>query len=526
MGSSSSSSVAPGELEQQDLEPRLLPAAEAVEPLLAGVGQLVAVEHAAGLLAAHAGAVRVAPVQDLQQGAPGQLGVLVGLHEPARPHPGAQLGRAPVRHRGDRGVADRPVLDVGVAATSGQQPQEVRLAGPVGAEHGHPLAVPDLEVEGAHQPGELEPLADHRALARAAALEPHRDLLLARLVDRRTFLLELAQPGLRGLVLGGEPVVVLRLHPVAQHQRLELGVLLVPAPAQLLEAREAVGARLVVRREVARVGPHGVAGGAELDGDHAGRGVGQQLAVVADEQHRLVGLAQPLLEPDLAGHVEEVVGLVEQQHLVGAGEQVLQHQPLLLPAAERRQVAVLGPVVGQGQGLDGAHVPRHLDVVAARVGVLGQRLGVAHLRALVVGLHQRQLAPVDLRGRGAHPRRRHAQQQVGDRRRLPEAQADHLPHHPQAAGAGHGAGVRHQVAGDDLQQRGLARAVGADQRDLGALADPERDVVEQHPPVRQLEAHPGDVHVSHETSLSVSRHADARRYCGRPDLGPALPVNR
>ena len=142
-----------------------------------------------------------------------------------------------------------------------------------------------------HQPGELEALADHGALARAAALEPHRDLLLARLVGRRPGLLELAQPGLRGLVLRGQPVVVLRLDSVAQHQRLELGVLLVPAPAQLLEAREAVGARLVVRREATRVGPHGVAGGAELDRDHAGRGVGEQLAVVADEQDRLVRLA-------------------------------------------------------------------------------------------------------------------------------------------------------------------------------------------------------------------------------------------
>ena len=42
-----------------------------------------------------------------------------------------------------------------------------------------------------------------------------------------------------------------------------------------------------------------------------------------------------------------------------------------------------------------------------------------------------------------------------------------------------------EVAGDDAQQRGLAGAVGADQRGLGAVADPEADVVEQHPPVGQ-----------------------------------------
>ena len=152
-------------------------------------------------------------------------------------------------------VADRPVLDVGVAAAGREQPQEVRLAGAVGPEHGHPLAVPDLEVEGLHQPGQLEVLADDRALAGAAACEAHRHLLLARLLGRRAGLLELAEPGLRGAVLRRHPVVVLGLDLVVQHQLLELGVLLVPALAQLLEAEEPVAARLVVRREAAGVGP-------------------------------------------------------------------------------------------------------------------------------------------------------------------------------------------------------------------------------------------------------------------------------
>ena len=76
----------------------------------------------------------------------------------------------------DRHVADRPVLDVGVAAAGRQQPQEVRLARAVGAEHRHPLAVPDLEVERLHQAGQLEPLADTARLPVRPPLEPHRDL--------------------------------------------------------------------------------------------------------------------------------------------------------------------------------------------------------------------------------------------------------------------------------------------------------------------------------------------------------------
>ena len=73
----------------------------------------------------------------------------------------------------------------------------------------------------------------------------------------------------------------------------------------------------------------------------------------------------------------------------------------------------------------------------------------------------------------------------------------HLPHHAETAGARHRAGVRLQVAGDDPQQRRLAGTVGADERDLGALAHAERHVVEQHPPVGQLEPDAGDIHVTH-----------------------------
>ena len=298
-------------------------------------------------------------------------------------------------------VVDGSVLDVGVGAAGGQQPQEVRLARAVAAEDRDPLAVPDLEVERLHQPGQLQVGAHHRALAGAAALEPHRDLLLARLLGGRPGLLELAEPGLRGLVLRGHAVVVLRLDLQPEHERLDLGVLLVPAAAQLLEAGEAVAPRLVVRREPAGMRPGAVAATerAQLDGDDPGRGVVEQLAVVADEQDRLVGVADPLLEPDLAGHVEEVVGLVEEQDLVGTLEEVLQHEPLLLAAAEGRQGAVLGAVVGQAEAAHRADVPDDLEVVAAGVGVLRQRLGVAELGLLVVGLHQRELPPLDV-GRG------------------------------------------------------------------------------------------------------------------------------
>ena len=375
------------------------------------------------------------------------------------------------------------------------------LAGPVGAEHRHPFAVPDLEVERLHQVGQLEGGAHDRALARAPALEPHLHLLLARLLGGRPGVLELLQPGLGRAVLRGHAVVVLRLDLEPEHERLDLGVLLVPAAAHLLEALEAVAARLVVAREAARVRPDQVAGAAELDGHDAGRGVVQQLAVVADEEDRLGRLADPALEPDLAGHVEVVVRLVEQQHLVGAAQEVLEHQPLLLTTRQRAQQPVTGAVEGQLHGCRGAHVPRHLGVVAAGVGVLPQGRGVRHLGALVVDVHQRELGGVDRLGGRPDPGWGHRQQEVVDGL-VPAAVTDELAHHAQASRAGDDARVRGQVAGDDPQQGGLAGTVGADQRDLLPVADPEADVVEQHPPVRQLVAHSGDIHVTHTRILA------------------------
>lgn len=373
----------------------------------------------------------------------------------------------------------------------------MRLAGPVGAEDGHPLAVPDLEVERPHQPGELEVGAHDGALAGAAALEAYRHLLLARLLDRRTGVLELLQPRLGGAVLAGHAIVVLRLDLQPEHERLDLRVLLVPATAHLLEALEAVRPRLVVAREAARVGPHEVAGTAELDGDDAGRGVVEQLAVVADEEDRLGRVPDPALEPDLARDVEVVVRLVEQQHLVGPAQEVLQDEPLLLTARQGAEQPVAGAVERQAHGGGGAHVPGDLHVVPAGVGVLRERGGVRHLGALVVGVHQRQLGGVDRLRRGAHPRRRDRQQQVVDGL-VTASVADELTHDAQPARARHDARVRGEVTGDDAQQGGLARPVGADEGDLLSVADAEADVVEQHPPVRQLVTHSSDIHVTHE----------------------------
>ena len=133
---------------------------------------------------------------------------------------------------------------------------------------------------------------------------------------------------------------------------------------------------------------------------------GQQLAVVADEQHRLRRLPQRLLEPQLAGHVEVVVRLVEHQHLVRAAEQRLEHHPLLLAAGERAHLAPLRLLERDADRRDRAGVPQDLGLVAAGVGPVGQGLRVAHLGALVVALHHQQLGLLQRLGGRAHGGRR------------------------------------------------------------------------------------------------------------------------
>jgi hypothetical protein len=287
-------------------------------------------------------------------------------------------------------------------------------------------------------------------------------------------------------------------------------VLLVPAPPQLGHALVARRPGVGVAGEAAAVHPRRPA----LDGDHPVGDAGQQLAVVADEQDRLAGLEQPLLQPPLPGDVEVVVRLVEQQHLVRSLQQRLEREPLLLPARQRGQVAVLAPVVGDAERRDGHGVPGDLDVVAARVAPLGQGVGVGHLGCLVVGLHEGELGGLDGLPGGADGGRREVEQEPLHRGVVAH-RADELAHHAESADAGDRPGLGLQVAGDDPQQRGLPGAVLPHQRGAGALTDPEGHLVQQHAPVGQGVPHTGHVDVAHPDILP-----------GRRNRLPAAPPGR
>ena len=251
-----------------------------------------------------------------------------------------------------------------------------------------------------------------------------------------------------------------------------------------------------------------------LHGDDAVRRTRQQLAVVADEQHRLRRLSQRRLEPALARHVEVVVRLVEQQHLVRPAQEDLEREPLLLASGQGPDQSGRAPVVRLTQRRHRADVPEHLGVVAVRVAPVGQGCRVAHLGALLVDLHHRQLGRVQRAAGVAQARWGQVDEQVAHRALIAQG-AEELAHDPDPAGTRDRPRGRLQVAGDHPQQRGLAGAVGADQRRLRTLPDPEADVVEEHPPVWQRVAQPLDVDVSHGCSLAVVR-AGRTRVCGGP----------
>ena len=481
--------------QQQDLHPGLLPARKGLEALFRLVRQLVAGQRAHGGVQ---GQVRVG--EDLHGRAAQPVGMGVGLREVAGHDARAQPAGAGVRDR-------RRWL--GQAAAVGQQPQEMGLTAAIAAEHGDPLAVEDLHAERLHQPGQLQVAAGDGAYAGAPTGQFHPHVGAARQLLRRTGLLELAQPGPHGPVAAGHIGGVGRLLAQPLDQLAQPVQLLLPPAVQLLDARPPRLTRFVVRAEASPVRPRGAA----LDGDHRAGRAGQQLPVVADQQHRLRRLSQPLLQPALTGHVEVVVRFVQQQHLVVAAQQRLQRQPLLLPAGQRGQVAVPHPVVRRAERRRGAHVPPHLGVVPAGVAPGGERGRVPELGGLVAAGQHRLLGGGKLAGGRAQRRRRHLHQQVADRTAVPDG-ADELAHHAQAAGAGHAALGRRDITGDDAQQGRLPRTIGADQRADVPLAHPERNVVQQRPPVGQHIRHPRHVDVPHDGLLPVLR-GDGRRPGGR-----------
>ena len=449
-----------GQLEQQDLEARLLAAGQRLEALLGGVRQLVAVQRPRRRLARHPVAVLVAR----GAGSPAGCGRPArGARGSARTSPGRT--RAPSRARPVCGTGFTGTSPTGRCSTSGSLPpaassrRKCDLPEPF-----EPSTATRSPYQTSRSNGRISPVSSSCSQTTARLpvrppLQPHRDLLLARLIACGGP----ASSNLRSRVWAAwyceaMPALYSAFSCSVSTSALQLGVLLVPAPAQLLEpARSARAAPRGTTRSHRDGSTRCCPRRAELDGDHPGRGVVQQLAVVADEQDRLGRLADPLLQPGLAGHVEEVVRLVEQQHLVGPAQQELQHQPLLLAAGQRARGRGTSPGRTAPRARRCSTRPRPPRCRSrrrrpTRPAPRRSASGSSRRRCSISASSQRVDLAAAARGPAAGRPTAAARATV-----VEPAAADHLPHHAEPAGAGDRARVRGQVAGDDPQQGGLAR---------------------------------------------------------------------
>src|SRR5690348_15334975 len=138
---------------------------------------------------------------------------------------------------------------------TGEQLQEVALAGAVETDDSDALAEQDLGVERIGQPLELESLGDEDALARARAAELHRHLLRGR-PRGRWLTFEALEARLRRPDARSELVAAHLRAPAELVERLDEVLLLLEVTAVLIvESRKTRVTGLVIAREAAAVGP-------------------------------------------------------------------------------------------------------------------------------------------------------------------------------------------------------------------------------------------------------------------------------
>ena len=193
----------------------------------------------------------------------------------------------------------------------------------------------------------------------------------------------------------------------------------------------------------------------------------EQVAFVADDQHRRAQRAQVRFQPQRRFEIEMVRRLVEQHH-IGFGEQQRRQRDAHPPAArERRQRPVLHGLVEAQPGEDARCLGR------GAIGIDGDQA--------VVDLRQ----PRFRAGPGLLGQQRVAlgigrQHRLERRRR---ARRCFLRHRADAGRFRHGdaALVGVDLAEDDLHQRRLARPVASDQPDPRPRRDGDRGAVEDRP---------------------------------------------
>ena len=201
----------------------------------------------------------------------------------------------------------------------------------------------------------------------------------------------------------------------------------------------------------------------------------EEVAIVGDGDDGAGVLLEVLLEPLHALGVEVVGRLVEQEQVGLLQEQLAQRHTTLLATGEHAHVGI-----GRGAA-QGVHRLLELRVEVPGIAVVDLLLELAHFRhqgvevRIGIGHLGRDVVEAVDHGLGL----RHALLDVfQDGLGLVEHGLLHEDAHGEARGENRVA-IGHLVdAGHDLEERGLARAVGADHADLGSRQEGQRHVVE------------------------------------------------
>ena len=175
---------------------------------------------------------------------------------------------------------------------------------------------------------------------------------------------------------------------------------------------------------------------AVADVDHAVGHGAHQVLIVADQHDGAGEVLQGVLEHVHRVDVQVVGGLVQAQERLGRHEHLGQGQTSLLSAGEDADLLFDGVVVAKQEGAQQAALLRHGPLGRDGVDLLQDGVGLGHALERVLGI-------------------------VGDA---------HVGAQVPSAGGGR------LQAGDDLHERGLAGAVGADERHVLAAVELKVDV--------------------------------------------------
>ena len=287
-------------------------------------------------------------------------------------------------------------------------------------------------------------------------------------------------------------------------ERLHMGDLLGLLRRLGAQALQALLARFEVGRVVALVEVHL----AVVHLGHAVHHVVHERAVVADHDDRARVAAQKALEPLHALQVEVVGGLVEQQHL-GVADEQLRQRDTHLPAARELGGAAREVVLLEAQAEhDAAHL--RLDGVAAQhlVGVADAPGGSKLLRRGGLAQLGLQLVQAALGFQHLHLRGHDL---------LEDGLVGHLDGlllevaHARALREQHATLVGILGARDDVEHSGLAGAVRAHERQALVFLQAERHVVEELAPSERLR----DMFKLHDHGACALSACGSVRCCAR-----------